>query len=213
MNLTDYYRILGLRIGADFRSVKSAYRELARRYHPDINPHDLQSKEKFIRITQAYQAITSEFLSQNTLSETDINSSHISHSEIDEIIETQTNIRTPPQIQLDADLSATEKKLKQLGFDKLQALFRLQRFPRAIALVEGLSQRMPEDKEIRQWRAITYQRWGRYLINNGEPRKGQLYLQKALKTDPMNKSLQQEIGKDFQRLQVLSSKAFAKKAP
>ena len=57
MAAAHYYRILGLRTGADFEAVKLAYRNLARLYHPDVNPGDHLAKEKFVQITQAYQAI------------------------------------------------------------------------------------------------------------------------------------------------------------
>ncbi|PZU97000.1 MAG: molecular chaperone DnaJ, partial [Leptolyngbya sp.] len=57
MALAHYYRILGLRTGASFGDVKLAYRNLARLYHPDTNPGDQLAKEKFIQVTQAYQAL------------------------------------------------------------------------------------------------------------------------------------------------------------
>ncbi|NJL45551.1 MAG: J domain-containing protein [Leptolyngbyaceae cyanobacterium SM2_3_12] len=57
MALAHYYRILGLRTGASFGDVKLAYRNLARLYHPDINPGDQLAKDKFIQVTQAYRAL------------------------------------------------------------------------------------------------------------------------------------------------------------
>ena len=57
MALAHHYRILGLRTGASFDHVKLAYRNMARLYHPDVNPNDQLAKEKFIQVTQAYQAL------------------------------------------------------------------------------------------------------------------------------------------------------------
>jgi curved DNA-binding protein CbpA len=100
-------------------------------------------------------------------------------------------------------LSRIDQKLKQSSYEQLQILLRERRFPRAIALVEGLSQRIPDDPEVRQWQAITYERWGRYLIDRREFGKAKLYLKKALQTDPNNRSLWTEIEKDFHRIERL----------
>jgi tetratricopeptide (TPR) repeat protein len=86
-------------------------------------------------------------------------------------------------------------------YSQLQQLLKEQRFPRAIALVEGLAQRLPKDLEVRQWQAITYQRFGRYLIGHQQVEKACIYLKKALKTDPHNKSLWYEVDRDFQRIE------------
>jgi tetratricopeptide (TPR) repeat protein len=99
------------------------------------------------------------------------------------------------------DLTQTDQQLKQNAYEQLQQFLREHRFPRAIALVEGLAQRMPQDIEVRQWQAITYQRWGRQLMNENQPEKARRYLKKALRTDPHNKSLWQEVEKDFRRLE------------
>ena len=77
------------------------------------------------------------------------------------------------------------------------------RYPRAIALAEGLAQRMPQDPEVRQWQAIAYQRWGRQLINERKLDKARNYLKKALKTDPQNRDLWAEIEYDFHQLESL----------
>ncbi|MEM8611486.1 MAG: DnaJ domain-containing protein, partial [Cyanobacteria bacterium P01_H01_bin.105] len=61
MGLADYYRTLGLRTGASFDDVKAAYRKLARRYHPDVNPDDQRSQDRFIKVTKAYEALLEVF--------------------------------------------------------------------------------------------------------------------------------------------------------
>jgi len=52
-----YYRALGLPSGADLDTVRSAYRRLARRYHPDAAGSDPASLRAFLRITEAYHAL------------------------------------------------------------------------------------------------------------------------------------------------------------
>jgi hypothetical protein len=77
---------------------------------------------------------------------------------------------------------------------------RLKRFAKATALIEGLAQRLPNDTEVRQWQAITYQCWGRQLISDRKPDKARALLKKALHTDPHNRSLWSEVERDFRRL-------------
>lgn len=54
MNVEEAHRVLGLASGATLEEVKKSYRQLAFRYHPDLNPDDAQAKRKFQRINEAY---------------------------------------------------------------------------------------------------------------------------------------------------------------
>jgi len=54
----DPYEILGVAHSATAEEIKSAYRRLARRYHPDVNPNDLESEEKFKEIGEAYSILS-----------------------------------------------------------------------------------------------------------------------------------------------------------
>lgn len=106
------------------------------------------------------------------------------------------NPRTSP-------LSPAEIKLKVDSYRQLQDLIQRQRFPRAVALIEALAQRLPEDAEVRQWQAIIYQSWGRQLIRERKLNQARAYLKKALSTDPQNKSLWAEIEQDFKKLEMV----------
>lgn len=55
----DYYKVLGVSPGASKEEIKSAYRKLAIKYHPDKNPDDKIAEEKFKEISAAYTALTS----------------------------------------------------------------------------------------------------------------------------------------------------------
>ena len=53
MSKRDYYDILGVARGADEKEIKSAYRKLAVKYHPDKNPGDHEAEEKFKEAAEA----------------------------------------------------------------------------------------------------------------------------------------------------------------
>jgi len=54
----DYYEVLGLRRGASENEIKRAYRKLARRYHPDVNPGDKAAEGKFKELSAAYEVLS-----------------------------------------------------------------------------------------------------------------------------------------------------------
>ena len=58
MTKRDYYEVLGLSKGASSEEIKKAYRKLAVKYHPDKNPDDKASEEKFKEIGEAYEALS-----------------------------------------------------------------------------------------------------------------------------------------------------------
>src|SRR5512141_2226544 len=54
----DYYKILGVEKTAPLKDIKSAYRKLARKYHPDLNPNDKDAKKKFQEINEANEVLS-----------------------------------------------------------------------------------------------------------------------------------------------------------
>lgn len=54
----DYYEVLGVERGADDATLKKAYRKLAKKYHPDMNPGDKEAEAKFKEATEAYSVLS-----------------------------------------------------------------------------------------------------------------------------------------------------------
>ena len=57
-NKRDYYEVLGVDRSASDDDLKRAYRKLAKKYHPDINPGDKEAEEKFKEATEAYGVLS-----------------------------------------------------------------------------------------------------------------------------------------------------------
>lgn len=58
MEFKDYYKVLGVERGASEADIKSAYRKLARKYHPDVNPNNKKAEAQFKDINEAYQVLS-----------------------------------------------------------------------------------------------------------------------------------------------------------
>jgi curved DNA-binding protein CbpA len=207
MNQAECYGLLNLKEGVSIAEIKSSYRRLARKYHPDVNPGDAQAQAKFIAITEAYQFLL------EVVKQQEANPAPAAATQPKDTTKTPartaTNTRKPqPQTTVTKKpptstgrLSEVEKQLKSHSYQQLQSMLKEQRFARAVVLVEGLAERLPNDLEVKQWQAIAYQRWGRYLVSAGQLEKARIYLKKALRTDPHNRALWAEVERDFQRIE------------
>ena len=60
MSKRDYYDVLGVNKKASSQDIKSAYRKLAKKYHPDTNPGDKKAEQLFKEVTEAYNVLSDE---------------------------------------------------------------------------------------------------------------------------------------------------------
>src|SRR6201999_4338354 len=58
MDFIDYYKVLGINKNASADEIKTAYRKLARKHHPDLNPNDKEANKKFQQINEANEVLS-----------------------------------------------------------------------------------------------------------------------------------------------------------
>ena len=56
--IRDYYQVLGVGKSASDKEIRSAYRKLARKYHPDLNPSDRSAEARFKELQTAYDVLS-----------------------------------------------------------------------------------------------------------------------------------------------------------
>src|SRR5258705_13910974 len=58
MPQNDYYKTLGVERSADAEEIRKAYRKLARKHHPDLNPGDKAAEDRFKKVQEAYDILS-----------------------------------------------------------------------------------------------------------------------------------------------------------
>src|SRR5215216_1921202 len=58
MQYKDYYSTLGVKRNASEKEIKSAFRKLARKHHPDVNPNNQEAESRFKEVSEAYEVLS-----------------------------------------------------------------------------------------------------------------------------------------------------------
>ncbi|WP_425214304.1 DnaJ domain-containing protein [Tumidithrix helvetica] len=199
--------------------IKMAYRRLARKYHPDINQNDPAAADKFRRVQEAYQVLKE--VDAGIRPKQDVAPPAATKAQRPPTPTPSPTPQKPPQkapqpstdrfnkvkvevrdVRTSQDPLSTDPELK-LKLDMLrrvQELLKQKKYVVAIAVVEGMRERYPKSPEVLHWQAVTYYRWGSELMITGKLREAEIYLNKALNTDPKNRELCFEVKRDLERL-------------
>ncbi|MEM1366416.1 MAG: J domain-containing protein [Cyanobacteria bacterium P01_H01_bin.15] len=191
MELSDCYRLFGLTQEASSEDIKKVYRQLVRRYHPDLHPQNRQAQVQFLRIAEAYKHLL------GAAANASLESKSVTYPQ-----QAQRFVKVTDE-QLSAhgpEIKGELARLKAQIYQQLTTLLKTERYPRAVTLLEALRQKLPDDPEIGQWLAISYQQWGRHCLARGQRAKARCYWRKAIQSDPHNRSLLQEIQANLQVL-------------
>ncbi len=180
------YQLLGICREASLDEIKAAYRSLARKWHPDLNPGDREAHQRFINVSHAYQVLL-ETLSAPTPEASAPQSARASHPGA-----------TAPREDRD------ESELKWQLYYELQSLLKQEQYLKAIVLIEGLARHSPQDRHICQWQGIIYSQFGYKLMKRRELAQAKVYLNKALTADPHNRQLLEEVERALNRIALLS---------
>jgi tetratricopeptide (TPR) repeat protein len=207
--------------------IKMAYRRLARKYHPDINKDDPTAADKFRRVQEAYQVLKevdggvrprqeasspppNPTTSTPKTPRSPANSSHNAQKPPHKVAQPTKDLFNKVKVEVrdvrtsqDPLSTDPELKLKLDMLRRVQELLKQKKYVVAIAVVEGMRERYPKSPEVLHWQAVTYYRWGSELIITGKLREAEIYLNKALNTDPKNRELCFEVKRDIERLKQM----------
>ena len=114
----DYYSLLKVSPGATAEDIKSAFRRLARKYHPDLNPNNPQTTEKFKEISEAYEILSDE--KKRRRYDFDRKTSRYNKNQISETpFSKKTNYKPEPSSTI-PNSSSLAQKFYNLGLKKSQ---------------------------------------------------------------------------------------------
>jgi len=213
MHQSECYRLLGLSRNASLEDIKLSYRRLARKYHPDLNQDDPSATEKFRLVQQAYQILKDVELGviPRQTSPAPANPQPSKPTPEKPKNPPKTADKVPDKVKVEVRSRDVRQKVDPIASDPelrlrldtlrhLQDLLKQRRYIVAIAVAEGMKERFPKSPEVIHWLAVTYHRWGNELILKSRWREAEIFLQKALNTDPNNRELAFEVKRDLERI-------------
>ena len=111
MDYEDYYGILGVPPDADRKVIQRTFRQLARKYHPDVNPGNKEAEEKFKAINEAYEVLSDAEKSAQSMMSCGFNTSNGSRRAVANRI-TTGKTGQPDLVKVCTSATATPKTRK-----------------------------------------------------------------------------------------------------
>lgn len=198
-NIADCYQILGLPQHASIEEVKSAYRKLVKRYHPDYNPGDRRASEQFIRVRRAYETLMAAI--EQFPPSSDSRPQPAAAPPPRGKVKIYVKHRHSPTEAPAAKLTPEQEQVKQQWLDQVYMLLKRLRWQQAARQAEELARQFPRDPDIGKALAKAYLGWARELLDHRRYDAARPYLQKAMKADSNNQELWEEIERDYIRIE------------
>lgn len=192
-DLFECYRILGLAPHATLDEIKAAYRQLVKRYHPDRNPNDREAADRFIEINRAYEMLL-EAAAQPMPAPPSRPPARTSSTP-------KVRISRRTAASRSTSLTPEQERLKQRSLEPIFLLLKQWQWQQAAREAERLARRFPNDAEVGRALARAYHGWARELLDRRRYDEARPFLQKAMKADPENRSLWEEIERDYLRIE------------
>jgi curved DNA-binding protein CbpA len=188
------YKLFGLNSSASIDEIKTVYRQIAKKIHPDLNPDDATARDRFNTLNQAYQLLL------ETARSTSYNPN------TDPTIDRENRDSTDPQIRVnyivDPPLSLQDLQLKQSVFDDLDKLIRQDNFTKAVSIVDMLEKVIPNRTEIIRKQSEVYFKYAQNLIKQrSQLNLAREYLKESLKLDPHNQQRWEAVNREFNRIE------------
>ena len=187
------YELLGLNSSASIDEIKAIYRQMAKKIHPDLNPHEPTARDRFNTLNQAYQLLLA------------------AHSEPDLIVpnpeldSTANSDGVRVSYVVDPPLSPQDLQLKIEVFESLEKLIRQENFTKAVSIVDMLAKVVPNCSDISKKQSEVYFKYAQDLVNRrSQFTLARTYLKAALKVDPHNQQRWQAVNREFNRIERFS---------
>ena len=155
----------------------------------DPNNHKL--KQYLVRVQQLKSKKESEKVQQQPTSkkESEKVQQPTSKVEVKEVNNRVDSVNNDPELKLKLDMVR-----------RVQDLLKQKKYLSAISVAEAMGERFPDSQEVIYWKAMTYHLHGKELILVGRLREAEIYLNKALKTNPDNRELNLDVKRDLERV-------------
>jgi tetratricopeptide (TPR) repeat protein len=186
------YELFGLNSSASIDEIKTVYRQIAKKIHPDLNPDDATARDRFHHLNQAYQLLLAA-----SRSTTDINIDPVPNGDRDS---TATHVRV--NYVVDPPLSLQDLQLKQEVFGDLDKLIRQDNFTKAVSIVDMLAKVIPHRTDIIKKQSEVYFKYAQNLIKQrSQLNLAREYLKRSLKIDPHNQQRWEAVNREFNRIE------------